>query len=191
MCVYFEAGVGMDGRRRAPPSGAGSERHPENRLDENNQKLRGLCAGSVPKSNNSTVDYSSIRYTTPLRQLPIFIYRRRCRILLSNTTAELEAKTPHAFLTTRCWCGSAALTAKAPSLLVSAALAVQRYLVVESNRCLPGARRCACLHLFQAEKDQLARQLEETMELEDASLKRIILKFKARYLWLVVTAVAL
>ncbi|CAM9985149.1 unnamed protein product [Laminaria digitata] len=41
-------------------------------------------------------------------------------------------------------------------------------------------RACEDRDHLQAEKDQLARQLQETMEVEDASLKKIILKFKAR-----------
>lgn len=33
----------------------------------------------------------------------------------------------------------------------------------------------------QEEKDELVRQLRETMEVEDANRKKIILKFKSRY----------
>lgn len=50
---------------------------------------------------------------------------------------------------------------------------------IDSN-CPPNRDAAQCRQLLQAEKDQLARQLQETMEVEDASLKKIILKFKAR-----------
>lgn len=33
---------------------------------------------------------------------------------------------------------------------------------------------------LQAEKDALARQLQETVEMEDANRRKIIIKFKAR-----------
>lgn len=42
-------------------------------------------------------------------------------------------------------------------------------------------RVCLWAVYLQEEKDELSRQLQETMEVEEANRRKIIVKFKARY----------